>query len=229
MPEIVIKVLDLDPKNGPRDVRDRDSASEDARRLSAMFAPFRILVYKSYLFSLLDDKTVNKLLSYDGYTPAMRDLFPCSFLRAELLKAIKYPEISYRKFCGDENDYEGHKVNSSFIGMESKQNRAFIGLPLNRKQMLSHVQMCQFRAGLTFSQLVNFRLSQVVIFRLSLPVERQQLLAVLKVKGKNIRSTMILIVIVENVRRNETSQCMLWATECTPLRQSTQRPDIVFH
>jgi hypothetical protein len=155
-----------------------------------------------FIDDLLDDKIVNKLLSYDGYTPAMRDLFPCNFLRAELLKAIKYPEISYRKFCGDENDYEGHKVNSSFIGMESKQNRAFIGLPLNRKQMLSHVQMCQFRAGLTFSQLVN--LMVYVLYHLrergilgedsihcvdstELAVERQQLLAVLKVKGKNIR------------------------------------------
>ncbi len=38
---------------------------------------------------------------------------------------------------------------------ENKQNRAFIGLPLNRKQMLSHVQLCQFRSGLTFAQRVN--------------------------------------------------------------------------
>ena len=96
-----------------------------------------------------------KLLSYDGYSPAMRDLYPSNFLRAELLKAVKYPEISYRKFCGDDNDYEGHKEHSPYIGMDNKQNRAFIGLPLNRKKMFSHVQMCQFRAGLTFSQLVN--------------------------------------------------------------------------
>jgi hypothetical protein len=39
--------------------------------------------------------------------------------------------------------------------MDDKQNRAYIGLPLNRKQMLSHVQLCQFSAGLTFLQLVN--------------------------------------------------------------------------
>jgi len=42
------------------------------------------------------DKIINKLLSYDGYSPAMRDLYPNNFLRAELLKAVKYPEISYR-------------------------------------------------------------------------------------------------------------------------------------
>ncbi len=155
-----------------------------------------------FIDDLLDDKIINKLLSYDGYTPAMRDLFPSNFLRAELLKVVKYPEISYRKFCGDDNDYEGHKEHSSYIGMENKQNRAFIGLPLNRKKMLSHVQMCQFRSGLTFSQLVNLMVYILYHLRESgildegcvhcvdsteLPVDRQHLLAVLKIKGKKIR------------------------------------------
>jgi hypothetical protein len=108
-----------------------------------------------FIDDLLDNQIINKLLSYDGYTPAMRELYPSSFLRAELLKAVKYPEISYRKFCGDDKDYKSHKENSPYIGMDNKQNRAFIGLALNRKQMLSHVQMCQFRASLTFAQLVN--------------------------------------------------------------------------
>lgn len=44
---------------------------------------------------LIDDGVINRLLSYDGYSPAMRDLFPANLFRAELLKAIKYPEISY--------------------------------------------------------------------------------------------------------------------------------------
>ena len=57
-----------------------------------------------FIDDLLDDKIINKILSYDGYTPAMRDFFPSNFLRAELLKAVKHPEISYRKFCGDDND-----------------------------------------------------------------------------------------------------------------------------
>ena len=96
-----------------------------------------------FIDELLDDKIINRLLCYDGYSPAMRDLYPSNFLRAELLKAVKYPEISYRKFCGDDNDYEGHKTNSPYIGMDNKQNRAFIGLPLNCKKMFSHVQMCQ--------------------------------------------------------------------------------------
>ena len=155
-----------------------------------------------FIDELLDDKIINRLLCYDGYSPAMRDLYPSNFLRAELLKAVKYPEISYRKFCGDDNDYEGHKTNSPYIGMDNKQNRAFIGLPLNRKQMFSHVQMCQFRAGLTFPQLVN--LMVYILYHLKksgildegfvhcvdsteLPVDRQQLLATLTIKGKKIR------------------------------------------
>ena len=113
---------------------------------------------------ILDDQIINKLLSYDGYSPAMRELFPSNFLRAELLKAIKYPEISYRKFCGDDKAYRRHKENSGYIGMDNKQNRAFIGLPLNRKQMISHVQMSQFRAALSFTQLVN--LTVYIIYHL---------------------------------------------------------------
>ncbi len=76
--------------------------------------------------NILDDLIINKLLSYEGYTPAMREFSPSNFLRAELLKAIKYPEISYRKFCGDDKRYKGYKLNSDYMGMDKKQNRAFI-------------------------------------------------------------------------------------------------------
>jgi hypothetical protein len=155
-----------------------------------------------FIDDLLDDKIINKLLSYSGYTPAMRGLYPSNFLRAELLKAVKHPEISYRKFCGDDNDYKGHKENSPYIGMDNKQNRAFIGLSLQRKQMISHVQMCQFRTGLTFTQLVN--LTVYILYHLrengilgedcvhcvdssELPIDRQHLLATLTIKGKKIR------------------------------------------
>lgn len=152
--------------------------------------------------ALIDDRIVNQLLSYEGYSPSMRELLPANFLRAELLKAIKYPEISYRKFCGDDKTYKGHKATNPYIGMASKQNRAFIGLPLNRKQMLSHIQMCQFRGNLTFTQLVN--LTVYILYQVrehgllnqglvhcvdssELAVERQQLLATLTIKGKKIR------------------------------------------
>ena len=88
----------------------------------------------SFIHELLDDTINNRLLAYDGYTPSMRGIFPSNLLRAELLKSIKYPEISYRKFCGDDKTYEGHKEINSYTGLENKQNRAFIGLPLNKKK-----------------------------------------------------------------------------------------------
>ena len=152
--------------------------------------------------ALIDARIVNQLLSYEGYSPSMRDLLPANFLRAELLKAIKYPEISYRKFCGDDKAYRGHKEASPYIGMGNKQDRAFIGLPLNRKQMFSHIQLCQFRGSLTFTQLVN--LTVYILYQVrehglldqglvhcvdssELAVERQQLLATLTIKGKKIR------------------------------------------
>ena len=97
-----------------------------------------------FIHNLLDDRIINALLSYRGYTPSMRYFFPSQFFRAELLKAIKYPEFSYRKFCGDE-----------CMGMERKRNRIFMGLPLNKKMKIDHTQLSQFRSSLTFSQLVN--------------------------------------------------------------------------
>jgi hypothetical protein len=60
------------------------------------------------------------------------------------LKAIKYPEISYRKFCGEE-----------YMGLERKENRRFLGLPLNQKNIIDHTQLSKFRTSLGFSQLVN--------------------------------------------------------------------------
>ena len=42
-----------------------------------------------FVDELLDDGIINRLLSYDGYSPVMREIFPSNFFRAELLKAIK--------------------------------------------------------------------------------------------------------------------------------------------
>jgi hypothetical protein len=71
--------------------------------------------------ALVDDRVVNRLLAPEGYTPSMRDLFPCHYLRAELLKALRYSEVSYREYCRD-------VINR----MDSKRQRAFIHLPLHR-------------------------------------------------------------------------------------------------
>jgi len=151
---------------------------------------------------LIDDEVINKILSYDGYSPAQREFLPSVFFRAELLKSIKFPEVSYRKFCGDDKRYQGHKKSSPFIGMECKQNRAFIGLPLNRIQMLHHVQLSQFRSSLTFVQLVNitvYFLGQLrkaglldghllhCVDSTELAVDRARLLACVNIKGHKIR------------------------------------------
>ena len=97
-----------------------------------------------YVDELIDNRVINRLLSYDGYSPAMRELFPVNFFRAELLKAIKYPEISYRKFCTEE-----------YLGLDRQQNRVFCGLSLSRKEMIDHTQLSKFRNSLTFAQQIN--------------------------------------------------------------------------
>lgn len=97
-----------------------------------------------FVDKLLDDRILNRLLANEGYSPAKRDLFPNNFFRAELLKAIKYPEISYRKFCTEE-----------YIGLDRRQNRVFIGLPLNKKEMIDHSQLSKFRSSISFVQQVN--------------------------------------------------------------------------
>lgn len=152
---------------------------------------------------LLDNDIIDRILSYEGYSPSMRDFAPHMFLRAELLKCLKYPEISYRKFCGDDKNDERHKLCNPYTGSDQKQNRAFIGLSLRRtRQMLSHVQLSQFRAGLTFPQMVNLTVYILHQFNqcgfldektihcvdsTELAVECQTLLATLTIKGKKIR------------------------------------------
>lgn len=151
---------------------------------------------------ILNDQIINRLLSYEGFTPSMREFMPSVFLRAELLKAIKYPEISYRKFCGDNGNYEGCKKDNPFTGKDQKQNRAFIGLPLNKNQFISHVQMSQFRNSLTFEQQVNLTVYILYHFNKSgllkegvlhcvdsteLAVDSARPLATLKIKDKKIR------------------------------------------
>ncbi len=97
-----------------------------------------------FVDELLDDRILNRLLANEGYSPAKRELFPNNFFRAELLKAIKYPEISYRKFCTEE-----------YLGLDRKQNRVFIGLPLNKKEMIDHSRLSKFRSSISFVQQVN--------------------------------------------------------------------------
>lgn len=93
---------------------------------------------------LLDNSILDQLLAWKGYTPQQHVLFPCQLLRAELLKSLKFPEVSYRKFCEDH-----------VKPLAQKANRTFIGLPLNRKQKITHGQLSTFRNRLEFRQLCN--------------------------------------------------------------------------
>lgn len=97
-----------------------------------------------FIDKLIDNRMINLLLAHAGYSPSMLEIFPSNLFRAELLKAIKYPEISYRKFCTEE-----------YLGLDRKQNRVFIGLPLHKKTMIDHTQLCKFRSNLSFVQQIN--------------------------------------------------------------------------
>lgn len=94
--------------------------------------------------ALLDDDVLDRLLACEGYTPSMRKIFPHHLLRAELLKSLKYPEFSYRKYC-----------DQVLNKLEKKTERAFVHLPLRKKLAISHSQLSQFRSGLKLVQLVN--------------------------------------------------------------------------
>lgn len=144
-----------------------------------------------FIDTLIDDGIINRLLSYEGYSPAMRGIFPSNLFRAELLKAIKYPEISYRKFCSEE-----------YFGLDRKQNRVFTGLSLNKKEMIDHTQLSKFRSSLSFVQQINllvyilhhFNQSGLLGDSILHGVDSTELasdcklpLATLNIKGKKIR------------------------------------------
>jgi hypothetical protein len=86
--------------------------------------------------------------------------------------------------------------------MESKQNRAFIGLALNRKEMINHVQMSQFRSSLSYTQMINLNVYLLYLLQsegllnpnqvhfidsTEVAVDRQHLLAKMKIGKTNIR------------------------------------------
>ena len=105
---------------------------------------------------LLDNSILNILLAKDSYTPSERQIFPCQLLRAEILKAISFPEFSYRKFC-----------KKQLNNMERKANRAFACLPLRKKVSISHSQLSTFRSSLSFAQLCNLMVYVICQFMMS--------------------------------------------------------------
>jgi hypothetical protein len=144
-----------------------------------------------FVDQLIDDQIINSLIAPDGYSAVHRDIQPYQLFRMELLKIIKYPEISYRKFCTDE-----------YFGRERKQNRRFVRLPLNTKIQADHTELCHFRHDLNFKQLMNVLvyflhhfyksgcLENAVIHGVDsseLPSEVNYPLCTIKIKGKKIR------------------------------------------
>ena len=97
-----------------------------------------------FVDQLIDNQIINSLIAPDGYSAPHREIQPYQLFRMELLKIIKYPEISYRKFCTDE-----------YFGRERKQNRRFVRLPLNTNDQAHHTELCHFRKDLCFRQLMN--------------------------------------------------------------------------
>ena len=94
--------------------------------------------------SLLDDRVLNRLLAPEGFTASMREIFPSHCFRAELLKALRYPEFSYRKFCKE-------VINR----LANKRERAFVHLPLHRHKDMDHTELSHFRSGLSVVQMIN--------------------------------------------------------------------------
>jgi hypothetical protein len=99
---------------------------------------------------LLNDRVLDELLAPSGYTPCMREIFPHHYVRAELLKALRYPAMSYRTYCKD-------VINR----LDSKRQRAFLHLPLHKNLHIDHTQLSHFRRKLTTTQLINLTVYMV--------------------------------------------------------------------
>lgn len=145
----------------------------------------------SYIDEILDDRILDALLAYEGYSPTMRDIYPHQLLRAELLKSIKYPEISYRKFCTD-----------NYFGMQQKENKDFVKLPINKNSMIDHTQLSKFRNSLQYHNLINILVFVIYLFKkdghlenglihgidsTDLAINEQSLLGSIEINGQKIR------------------------------------------
>ena len=104
-----------------------------------------------FINELCDWSFVNSLIAPESYSPVHRDKHPVHFFKAELLKALKNPEITYRKFCEKE-------INNK----ERRENRAFIGLKVN--QTLAHSELSKFRTGLSYARLINVMVYFIHLF-----------------------------------------------------------------
>jgi hypothetical protein len=103
------------------------------------------------IYELVDWHLLNQLLADENYTPGKREILPSQYFRAELLKHLKYPELSYRK-------YDEREINNP----EREENRVF--LDLKAGQRITHSQLSQFRSSLSFTQVVNVMVYFICLF-----------------------------------------------------------------
>ena len=52
-----------------------------------------------FIDALLDDRVLDSILATPSYNPAMRTVSLAQLFRAELLKSLRYAEMSYRNYC----------------------------------------------------------------------------------------------------------------------------------
>jgi hypothetical protein len=104
-----------------------------------------------FINELCDWSFVNSLIAPESYSPAHRKKHPVHFFKAELLKALQYPEIAYRKFCDK-------KINKK----DRRENRAFIGL--KAQQTINHSELSKFRLGLSYDRLINVMVYFIHLF-----------------------------------------------------------------
>jgi hypothetical protein len=97
-----------------------------------------------FIDSLLNDRVLDSILATPSYNPAMRKVTRAQLFRAELLKALRYGEMSYRKYCR-------LMINQ----LENKTVRAFLHLPLHKKIFIHHSQLSLFRSQMTIAQMLN--------------------------------------------------------------------------
>jgi len=103
------------------------------------------------IYDIVNWNLINRLLADKNYTPGKRELQPVHFFRAELLKNLKYAELSYRKYTENEINHPERKEYRAFIGLKSDQS-------------ISHSQLSQFRSAVTFNKLLNVMVYFICLF-----------------------------------------------------------------
>lgn len=113
-----------------------------------------------FIDSLLDDLVLDSILATPSYNPAMRKVTRAQLFRAELLKALRYGDLSYRQYC-----------RLMINNLENKTVRAFLHLPVHKKVPIHHSQLSAFRTGLTMAQMLNLMVyaSHLLLQRIKLP------------------------------------------------------------